>query len=397
MHSIQTIITSLLLTIYCGLMTSCHSASDGHENHDHDHEMHDHDGENHGDHDHEHEKHDHSDDEIVIEPSDAEKFGIVVETVAEHPFNDVLAVTGQIVGSSANESVITATTPGILTLKGNILIGQDIKAHAVIGTISAKNISGGDPNNAARVAIASAKRQLDRLEPLLREGIVTQREYDQALSEYEAAKAAYSPSGANGTVVSPIAGVITQLFVSSGQYVEIGTPIATVAKNNTLVIRADLPEKNRNMLGQIKTALFRPTYSQEWISIDSIGGKRTQSAPTDAIAKAGYIPVYFTVNNDGSLTNGTYVDVNLLGEGCAPAITLPSEAIVEQQGNYFAYVRTGDHSYEKRKIELGESSGSRRKVISGIKAGDNVVVKGAVMVKIAESSGAVPEGHTHNH
>ena len=396
MNKLKTIALTFIAISYIGMMSGCSSA-DKHHDHDHDHEMHDHDGEDHDDHDHDHEKHDHGDDEIVIEPSEAEKFGIKVESIVEQPFNDVISVTGQIIGSSSNEAVIAATTPGILTLKGNILIGSEVKAHTTIGTITAQNISGGDPNNAARVAIASAKRQLDRLEPLLREGIVTQREYDAALAEYEAAKAAYSPSASSGTVISPIAGVITQLFVSSGQYVEVGTPIASVARNSTLVIRADLPEKNRQMVGQIKTALFRPSYSNEWISIDSLGGKLTQVAPADAIAKAGFIPVYFTIKNDGSLTNGTYVDVNLLGEGSAPAISLPTDAIVEQQGNYFAYIKSGDHSYEKRRIELGESSGGRRKVVSGLKSGEQVVVKGAIMVKIAESSGTVPEGHTHNH
>lgn len=34
---------------------------------------------------------------------------------------------------------------------------------------------------------------------------------------------------------------------------------------------------------------------------------------------------------------------------------------------------------------------------SGLKTGDELVTEGATVVKMAESSGAVPEGHSHNH
>lgn len=384
MHLIKKSIIVAVAIIYAAAMNGC--GNNHSENH---HEEHDQE--------HEEKEHGHNEDEIVIEPEDAAKFGIVVESVAPETFHDVINVTGQIIGSSANQAIVTATTAGIITLKKNFIIGEQIGANSTIGTISAKNISGGDPNQMARVAIANAKRQLDRLEPLLKEGIITQREYDAALAEYQSAQAAYSPTGSSGKVVSPIAGIVSQILVGSGQYVEIGTPIAVIVKNSDLVLRADLPEKYRDKLNTISTAIMRPSYSEHWISIDSLSGKRTTAVAGDAIAKAGYIPVYFTIKNNGTLSNGTYVDVCLKCQGSTPAITLPTDAIVEQQGAYFAYVKTGDHSYEKRKIELGETAGDRRRVISGIEAGDQVVMKGAIVVKLAESSGAVPEGHSHNH
>lgn len=381
-------VATLTTAFYIGMMSAC-STGAAHSDHDHDHHEH-----NDEDHDSEH---DHADGEIVVEPADAERFGIETQEVAEQPFSDVVRVSGQIISSSADQAVLTAVTPGIVTFKGSPMIGEQVGAHQTIATISASSISGGDPNNAARVAVESAKRQLDRLEPLLKEGIVTRREYDEALAQYKAAQTAYTPTASSGTVTSPFAGVITQLFVSTGQYVELGTPVATIAKNSTLVLRADLPEKYRPMIDKISSATFRPTYSEKWMSIDSLGGKRTQAATGQAVAKAGYIPIYFSIDNDGSLSNGTFIDVCLISDDSTPAISLPTEAIIEQQGAYFAYIKTGDHSYEKRKLTLGETAGDRSRIISGLQPGDNVVVKGAIVVKLAESSGAVPEGHSHNH
>lgn len=370
------------VTMICGLSAiSCgHKDHDGHDEH----------GE------HNETAHEHGQDEIVIEPDDAKKFGIETQTVGLTPFNDIIRVSGRIVNSSTDEATITATVPGIITLSKNLIVGSPVSAQSTVASISAKRISGGDPNESARVAVANAKRQLDRLEPLLKEGIVTRREYDEALAAYNSAKAAYSP-GASGAVSSPISGVVTQLLVTSGRYVEAGEPIAVVSRSNTLVLRADLPERYRSMLPQISSANFRTSYGDQWISIDSLGGKRTQVAAGDALAQSGFIPVYFTLRNDGSLSSGTYVDVCLIGEGGTPSIAVPTIAITEQQGNYFVYIKEGDHTYEKRKIDPGASNGPMTQIRSGLSEGDVLVTKGAIMVKLAESSGAIPEGHSHNH
>lgn len=339
----------------------------------------------------------HSADEIIIEPDDASQLGIKAEIINLQPFFDIVRVSGQIVASSGSEATVTASTPGIITLRNGLTVGTDISANNTIGSISAKNISGGDPNNAAKVAITNAQRNVDRLTPLLKEGIVTRREFDDAVATLNSAKAAYSPSAASGTVVSPISGVITQLFVTSGQYVDAGTPIASVSRSTDLMIRADVPERYRSKIGMFRSANFRSAYSDSWISTDSIGG-RLQTVTTDnAIAQAGYIPLYFSVKNDGTLSAGSYVDICLISESSTPDIALPNDAIIEQQGNYFAYLKTGDHSYRKVKIEIGATDGRLTQISDGLRAGDNVVVSGAVMVKLAESSGNVPEGHTHNH
>ena len=36
-------------------------------------------------------------------------------------------------------------------------------------------------------------------------------------------------------------------------------------------------------------------------------------------------------------------------------------------------------------------------IVSGITGGEKVVTEGAVFVKLASNSGAIPEGHSHNH
>lgn len=337
---------------------------------------------------------------ITVSEEDASKFGIETRPAESKPFNEVIRASGRILNNSNDQATISAPTAGILTLGKNITIGQPIRSGASIGQISAKGISGGDTNQAAKVAVATAKKELERLEPLMKEGIVTKREYNAASAAYQSALASYSPSAASGTVRSSIDGVIQQLLVRSGDYVDAGTPIAIVGKNSSLVLQADLPEKYRDRLSSIITANIRTPYAENWINIDSLNGKRTALSPNDQISvssQTGYLPVSFTIDNDGSLSAGSFVDVSLICRSEETAYSVPNEAITEQQGNYFIYIKTGSHSYEKRKVIPGLSNGIETEIKSGIHEGENIVVKGATIVRLSEQGGNIPQGHSHNH
>lgn len=337
---------------------------------------------------------------ITVSEEDASKFGIEIRPAEARPFNEVIRVSGLIISNSNDQATISAPTSGILTLGKNITIGQPIRSGASIGQISAKGMSGGDSNQAAKVAVATAKKELERLEPLMKEGIVTKREYNAASAAYQSALASYSPSAASGVVRSSIDGVIQQLLVRSGDYVEAGTPIAIAGKNSSLVLQADLPEKYRDKLTSIITANIRTPYSENWINIDSLNGKRSALSPNDQASvpsQTGYLPVSFTIDNDGSLSSGSFVDVSLICRSEETAYSVPNEAISEQQGNYFIYIKTGSHSYEKRKVIPGLSNGIETEVKSGIHEGENIVVKGATIVRLSEQGGNIPQGHSHNH
>ena len=52
--------------------------------------------------------------------------------------------------------------------------------------------------------------------------------------------------------------------------------------------------------------------------------------------------------------------------------------------------------YQKQEVTLGESDGERIEIKSGVKAGDRVATQGAIQVKLASASNAIP-AHNHNH
>lgn len=336
--------------------------------------------------------------EIFIEPDDAKKFGLMTETVKMQTLKDIIRVSGRIMNSSSDEATIVATSPGVVRIADKINVGCEVDAGSRIATLTPEAVAGNNPNAVARAAVNAAKREVDRLKPLFDERIVTRREYDAAIAAYQAALAAYSPAAASNSAVSPFKGIITSIYVKTGDYVEAGTPLAIVGRSSSLLLRADLPEKYRSNIADIESANFRTSYSSQWINIDSLHGKKNTADISVGIAsEAGYIPVYFTFANNGQLAAGDYVDVCLLLSSDKQAIAIPDEAIVEQMGNYFVYLKSGDHSYEKRRIERGQSNGTQTQITSGLREGDIIVTKGTTIVRLAETSDVIPEGHSHTH
>lgn len=352
-----------------------------------------------GHHHHDHSSHGGSDhgSEIVLPVESAKKFGVYSQMVKPRDFNNIIKVSGQIESSPSEQSVVSATAPGIIKFKPGIVEGKNVGKGTVIATISSKNIAGGDPNEGARIAVAATKRELDRLKPLHDDGIVTTKEYNAAKQAYEEALAAYSGSPSGGVAKAATSGAITQLLVKEGEYVTAGQPIAVLSGSTRLTLRADLPEKYYPYLSTITNATFKPSYATEAINLKAVNGKMISTPSTATAQQSGYIPIHFSFDNNGKAVPGAYVEVYLIGSTKPDAIVLPIDAITEQQGKHYVYVKLDDECYEKRLVTLGNSDGSEIEILSGLTRKDEVVTKGAVIVKLAESSGAVPEGHSHNH
>ncbi len=116
-----------------------------------------------------------------------------------------------------------------------------------------------------------------------------------------------------------------------------------------------------------------------------------------AAQSPGYVPVFFSLDNNGEFIAGSGVDVYLQSDSSDNVISVPMSALSEQQGQYYVFVKLDDECYRKALVSTGRSNGNRIEIKSGIEPGDNIVVTGTTTVRIAESSGNIPEGHSHNH
>ncbi len=333
-------------------------------------------------------------DEIVLSPSEAERFGVYSQMVKPQTFNEIVKVSGQIVSAPDDQSIVSAPSAGIVTYINGIVEGKKVIKGNAVASISARGVAGGDANEAARIAYESAKSEYERVTPLHSDGIISTKDYNVIKQSYEQSKAAYTGNASGSTAIATSNGIITQLLVRHGEYVATGQPIAVISGNTRLTLRADLPEKYYNFLPTISTANFRSAYSDEVTSLQELNGKLISSSNATT-SQSGYIPVYFSFDNNGSAMPGAYVEVFLIGVTRLNSIVLPIEAITEQQGKYFVYVQLDDECYEKRLVTLGHSDGNNIEILSGLSRRDEVVTRGATIVKLAGAGGAIPAGHSH--
>ncbi|MBY2898373.1 MULTISPECIES: efflux RND transporter periplasmic adaptor subunit [Bacteroides] len=363
------------------------------------------DGHNHeeGDgHNHKEEKNsgeEHSD-EIVFTRQQADAIGLEVYNVEPGIFSQVIKTSGQIQSAQGDEATIVATTNGIVSFPARSIIeGAPVGTGTTIVTISARNLYEGDPVAKAKITYETALKEFKRAEGLVKDKIISEKEFEQSRLKYENARTAYEAQATNVTasgvkVTTPISGYIKNRLVNQGEFVSVGQPIATVSKNRRLQLRADVSENYFNELGKIRNANFVVSYNNEAYRLADLNG-RLLSFGKAADETSFYIPVTFEFDNIGDFIPGSYVEVYLLATPQNNVISIPVSALTEEQGIYFVYLQIGEEEFLKREIAIGESDGKNVRVLSGLSTGDKVVIKGAYQVKLASNSSVLPEGHSH--
>lgn len=324
--------------------------------------------------------------EITLPAEQAERFGVRSDTVRTGEFAPAIQVGAEILPSTTSTGIAVAAKSGIIHLTAKP--GTKIHRGEGLATVSATRMAGGDDATAARVAYEAAKREKERLEPLHKEGIVTSATYNAAVRDYESARAAYSAGASSSAVTAPLSGTITEMLVAEGEHVPAGAPVARISTNTLMTLKAYVPATRAAEAAAIRSARF----TTEGRTVDA---HLVNAAMPEA--EGGFIPLYFEFDATGTLPANRPVEAWLLPAPRDGVIALPREAVVEQQGTWWAFVKLDDDCYEKRRITIGVSDGERIEITSGLHPGEIAVTSGAMIVRLAESAGAVPEGHSHNH
>ena len=339
-------------------------------------------------------------DEIVLVPEKAEAAGVKTETVQAGTFRGVIQVSGQILASQGDEATVVASTSGVVSFVRPLVEGMAVAEDKAVLTVSGSRIQDGDAVNRTRVAYETAKAEYERASKLVDQQIVSQKDFNALKEAYENARIAYealSPSadGQGVSVVSPIAGYIKSCLVKEGDYVTVGQPLMTVTQTRRLRLRADVPERYYPMLRGVSSAHFRTSYNNHVYQLDSLNG-RLLSYGKSTDGTSYYIPVTFEFDNRGEVLPGAFAEVWLLSGEREDIISIPRSALTEEQGVKFVYVQLDAECYQKREVKTGADDGARVEILSGLKEGEKLVTQGAIHVKLASASNAIP-AHTHNH
>ena len=259
----------------------------------------------------------------------------------------------------------------------------------------------GDYFTKVKAAYETAKSNYDRAASLVKENIVSQREFEAARLEFENARAAYdaiagSQSEKGVSVKAPLSGFVQQLFVKEGEYVTAGQSLATVSQNKRLMLQAEVSQKYYSSLKKITTAHFKTPYDNQLHSLATLNG-RLLSYGKSSGENSFYIPVSFEFDNKGEVIPGSFVEVFLISSPMPHTLTVPLSALTNELGYFYIYIQVDKEIYRKQEVTLGANDGREVEIRTGLTAGERVVTQGAYQVKMASASGAIPHGHSHEH
>jgi RND family efflux transporter MFP subunit len=178
---------------------------------------------------------------------------------------------------------------------------------------------------------------------------------------------------ANTTVTTPFAGIVTEKMVEKGSVVSVGAPIAKVTDISTLKLVVQVPEKAIN---QFRIGQSLPISTEVYPDARFVGRVSMIAAQGDA---AHNYPIEITVQNSGKnqLRAGMYGSIANTNNLKSQTLAVPRQAIVGSEKQPQVYVIEGGKAVLKS-VGIGATTNEYYEVISGLKAGDQVVTSGQI-------------------
>jgi len=297
--------------------------------------------------------------------------------------------------------------PATLNVIGTMVAVQGVTVSADLpGTVdriafdSGKSVKAGDVlveldtrQERAQLAAVEAQRDLarvnfDRMQELVKQGVISRMEYDSATAQQKATEAQVGEiraTIARKTIRAPFSGILGIRQVNLGQYLSAGQAIVALQSLNPIYVNFGVPQQVAAKVQVGRT--LRVTSS------DVAGAEFTgRVTAIDSIVNEGTrnIQVQGTLANpEGKLRPGMFMEVAIATGADHPIIALPASAI-----NYAPY---GDSVYivsdlkdpkgqtyrgvRQQFVKVEGSQGDQVAVVSGVNPGDEVVSSGVFKLR----------------
>lgn len=229
--------------------------------------------------------------------------------------------------------------------------------------------------------LAQAKSDLARNKMLVGQGALAQQQYEASMAKVANLEGQQRASQGNlgyqqsrlgfTDVVTPHAGIVTTRYLQSGDYAKAGTPIFTIADTSIMIAKATVGE---GQITQVKLGDSAQVLV-EALSDQPFTGKITKIMPAAAVPARTFTLEVSIDNNQNTLLSGLTAKVMTNGREHEKALVIPESALVLFEDQQTVFVLNGDQVVQ-RKLRLGYIGNGWAEVLSGLTAGDLIVVKG---------------------
>jgi RND family efflux transporter MFP subunit len=254
----------------------------------------------------------------------------------------------------------------------------------------------------ANANLVKAQKDVDRYNMLLKNDAVARQTVDQATASYETskgqvevAKAALASARTDlsyATITAPVTGRIGISQVRLGSQIGAGTTLLnTVSSENPIGVDVVINEQEINRFYDLQKNSTDSTFK-----LQLSDGTTTYNKPGKILAidrgvnsQTGSIKVRVQFANDQDvLKDGMSGVLRVLNNKSGDRVIIPYKAVTEQMGEFFVFVTKDTTTKQgaggdkrdtialQRKVVLGPRLTDKVVIMTGVKAGDNVITDG---------------------
>ena len=330
-------------------------------------------------------------DKILVPEGSALRSRLSVATAAAQAVNPKLQLPAVVESDPARTAaVLTPLSGRLIALK--VALGDRVSRGQVLAIIDSPDLAQAyTDNDKAAEAFKLNQKNLERQEAQNKLGVASDRDLDQAKNDYAQAAAEYTRTqahlktlGASAEtrsarelpIAAPVSGSVTSLNVAPGNMINDPTqPLMTIADLSTIWVTAMVPEKDiagvsKNQDAQVTLAAYpdRVLHGKVLFVADVI----------DSDSRRGKLRIAFA-NGDYALKPNMFATVVLAG-GARSLVVLPSSALLMNNDRTSVFVATAPWTFERRNVDAQLEEGSSVAIRSGVSAGEEVLVEGAILL-----------------
>lgn len=233
----------------------------------------------------------------------------------------------------------------------------------------------------AKASALNAQQNLKRIQSLQQDKISAQSELDkatadaeQAGAEVKAAEAAEAIAKLNlerSHVRAPFDSAVADRIGNAGDYVKIGDPLFRVVNDGVLKYIVQAPEAYAGHVQKQQLV----TFSVDAFPTNQFEGKVYLISPQVNTATRAFGLGALVQNADRKLRANTFARGELIIEKNVPTTVLPVEAVVNFAGITKVFI-VEQNVARSREVEVGRIKDGLQEIISGLEAGQTVVLSG---------------------
>lgn len=253
------------------------------------------------------------------------------------------------------------TRQGRQVKKGDILVVIDKKDYQIA-------------LDAAQASYDSAVTSQKRLKVLSQKKFAAKSNLDDANALVKTTKSALDNAWLNldrCKITTPMKGVVNQVYIENGQYVNPGDPIAQVLQMDQLKIEVGIPESDVDAVRRLKT--FK-------VIIDALEGETITGAyhylhkTTSSLARLYTLEIKVD-NPDGRILSDMFAKVEIIKHQDPQGLAVPLYTLVHKNDKEGVYVEENG-TVRFQPVTKGFHTGWLVQVVAGLSPGDQVVVVG---------------------